>query len=36
LDYAALVRGEGAAGPTLAGRPERVRALRHVLMGGGS
>ncbi|MFN2158222.1 MAG: inositol monophosphatase family protein [Anaerolineae bacterium] len=36
LDYAALVRGEGAAGPMLAGRPERVRALRHVLMGGGS
>lgn len=33
LDYAALVRGEGAAGPMLAGRPERVRALRRALLG---
>jgi len=33
LDYAALIRGEGAAGPMLAGRPERVRALRQVLVG---
>jgi fructose-1,6-bisphosphatase/inositol monophosphatase family enzyme len=33
LDYAALVRGEGAAGPMLAGRPECVRALRRILVG---
>jgi myo-inositol-1(or 4)-monophosphatase len=33
LDYASLIRGEGAAGPMLAGRPERVRGLRGVLLG---
>jgi myo-inositol-1(or 4)-monophosphatase len=31
LDYARLIQGEGAAEPMLAGRPEPVRALRHLL-----
>lgn len=36
LDYAALVRGEGGASPMVAGRPERVRALRRALVGDAS
>jgi len=32
LDYGALVQGEGAAEPMLAGRPEHVRALSRLLL----